>query len=95
MHVIGKHLLLDLCRSHPDAKAETEAWIRVVEAATWQTPHQLREWDVTASFAGGKRTIFNIRHNRFRVETKIDYQRQIVQVIWAGTHAEYTRRNKA
>lgn len=35
--------------------------------------------------------MFNIRHNRYRLITRIYYMTGIVQVIALLTHAEYTR----
>jgi mRNA interferase HigB len=37
------------------------------------------------------RAIFNLGGNHFRVITKIFYVTQIVQIRFAGSHAEYDR----
>jgi mRNA interferase HigB len=40
---------------------------------------------------GSDRVVFNIKGNDFRLVVRIDYARQIVDVRWFGTHAEYDR----
>ena len=45
----------------------------------------------TVSILKSGRAIFNLGGNHFRVITKIFYVTQIVQIRFAGSHAEYDR----
>ena len=40
-----------------------------------------------ADMVGNNRVVFNIRGNRYRLITKIDYRHRIVFVRFVGTHA--------
>jgi len=94
MHLVGKNWLLDLSSKHKDAAKQVAAWIAVVEASRWTSPHDVRQWDVHVSLPGSNRAIFNIRHNKYRIDVRIDYAAGLVIVDFAGTHAEYDRRNR-
>jgi len=66
------------------------SWLRICEAATWHDLTDVRLQLRTAD-AVGLCTVFNIRHNRYRLIARIYYITGIVQVIAVLTHAEYTR----
>ena len=89
MRLLGQLLVDDFCVQHPDARAALDAWSREVRDAAWATPHDLRAAYARVSILGGRRAVFNIRGNRFRLDCRIDYERQIVLVVRLGTHAEY------
>ena len=65
-------------------------WRRVCEEATWK-----RFLDVRCQFPNadpvGDCVVFNIRHNRYRIITKIFYSLGIVMITDVLTHAEYDR----
>lgn len=44
-----------------------------------------------ASIVSGKRTVFNIQGNKFRIIVDIEYRLAIVFVVWLGTHEEYDK----
>ena len=92
MRVLGKQWLEQLSKEHADARSAVESWLALAEAATWRTPHELKQWDPKASLVGGSIAIFNNRNNRYRLEAMIDYRNSIVRVRWAGDHSEYDRR---
>ena len=60
-----------------------------VTAARWTSPHDVRLRYPKASFIGDGRVVFNIRHNRYRLDTIIDYRNGQVVVVRVGTHADY------
>lgn len=39
----------------------------------------------------GKRTVFNVMGNLFRMIVDIEYRLAIVFVVWLGTHEEYDK----
>ncbi len=45
----------------------------------------------SASFLAGNIVIFNVKGNRYRLEVRVAYNIG-GSVLWAGTHAEYTKR---
>lgn len=46
---------------------------------------------MSASFLAGNRVVFNLKGNKYRLDTKIAYQTGVVFVKRIGTHAEYDR----
>jgi mRNA interferase HigB len=46
-----------------------------------------------ASIISGKRVVFNIHGNEFRLVVDIEYRLKIVFIIWFGTHQEYAKLN--
>ena len=92
MQVAGRAVLNSFLRNHPEranARVPLETWLRVVKAASWQTPADLKATYRHASILKGGRAVFNVAGNSFRMIVVIDYQRGIVRVRWFGTHAEY------
>jgi len=91
MKVLGKGILDDFIKRHADARLKISAWLLEAEEAMWNTPNDIKTRYVNASFLSGNRVIFNIKSNDYRLETKIDYQRQTVLIKRIGTHTEYDR----
>ncbi len=91
MKVIGLPILYKFCESHADCAQQIATWIAEVKETVWTTPNEIKERYVSASFLGDDRVVFNIKGNRYRLDTKVYYQRQIVMVKRIGTHAEYDR----
>ena len=94
MKVVGRDLLRAFGDKHTDARNWISGWVSEVELATWQTPHQLKEMYPSASILGDGLVIFNVKGNRYRLETRIAYGAGVVVVKWLGTHAEYDKRSE-
>ena len=69
------------------------AWAATVEKSSWRHPQELKNTLRSASIIGrgSDRVVFDIKGNDFRLVVRVDYDRQIVDVRWFGTHAEYDR----
>lgn len=91
MKVIGKRVLSDFINSHVEVAPQVSAWIAEAEEAEWTTPSDIKARYVTASFLPDNRVVFNIKGNKYRLDTKIYYQRQTIIVKRIGTHVEYNR----
>lgn len=92
VRIVGRDKLDALARVHADARAWIEAWIADVESAQWRTPQDIKARYASASFLSGNVVIFNVKGNRYRLETLVGYASGIVEVRWAGTHGEYDQR---
>jgi mRNA interferase HigB len=75
------------------ARKALDVFAATVERSAWRHPQDVKDTFRTASIIGGgsDRVVFNIKGNDFRLIVRIDYARQIVDVRWFGTHAEYDR----
>jgi mRNA interferase HigB len=85
-------------RKHAQAKTWLAAWRNVVAAAEWRNLNEVRRVYPAAdgvSIGKGKDqvvvTVFNVTGNKYRLLTRINYERQIVQVMEVLSHAEYSK----
>ena len=91
MKVLGQAILIDYCNNHADFASKIRAWIAEAKEAKWATPNDIKARYVNASFLSDNRVVFNIKGNKYRIDTKIYYQRKIVMVKRIGTHGEYNK----
>jgi mRNA interferase HigB len=91
MRVLGRQRLEEFRAAHADARPSIDAWLAEAEAAEWQTPNDIKARYRSASFLSDNRVVFNLKGNKYRLETQINFQFQIVLVTRVGTHAEYSK----
>jgi mRNA interferase HigB len=90
MRIIKRGALERFWRIHPDSKPSLEAWYSVVRSATWKTPAEMKAIYHNADLVG-RRTVFNIAGNKYRLIARVNYRSQRVFVLFLLTHAEYER----
>ena len=88
MIIVGKLKLKDFWHTHPEARNPLERWIRVVESAKWGKWTDLKSTFNTASLVG-KRVVFNVGGNKYRLITIVNYRGYLVIIEAALTHHEY------
>jgi mRNA-degrading endonuclease HigB of HigAB toxin-antitoxin module len=93
MRIVGRERLANAEQDHPGSglgKA-LDAWIKVVEGANWR--HFM---DVRATWSGVDNVppyvVFDIKGNRFRLTSMINYAALTVLVVRVQSHQEYTRK---
>lgn len=91
MKIVGLGILDDFMRRHPDSRGPLQTWIALVKTATWEKNTDIREMAGSASFVGNRRVVFNIKGQRYRLDVKVTYQHEVVQIIRIGTHSEYDK----
>ena len=89
MRVIARNTLTDYWTKHPDAEESLKAWFHVASKATWYQPSDLKRQFRHASILSGKRVVFNIKGNTYRLIVDIEYKIGIVFIVWFGTHEDY------
>lgn len=90
MRIIKRGALIDFWQKHSDAKASLESWYAVVRKASWKTPAEMKAVYPNADIVGRK-TVFNISGNKYRMIARVNYYTQRVFVLFILTHAEYDR----
>jgi mRNA interferase HigB len=90
MRIIKRGALVQFWGKHPDAKPSLESWYGVVRRAQWQTPAEMKLLYPSADLVG-RRTIFNIAGNKYRLIARVNYRTQRVFVLYILTHADYDR----
>jgi mRNA interferase HigB len=90
MKVVGREELDKFARKHADVRGHIDAWFCEVEEAAWQTPNDIKRRYSHASFLANRRVIFNLKGNRYRLDTKVSFKNQVVLIVRIGTHEEYS-----
>jgi len=91
MIIIRKTIADTFCKKHAAARKSVAVWITLTENSTWK-----KKMDVLATFPNAKmlkhnRARFEISHNKYRLIAEVDYEDEIVEIRFIGTHAEYDR----
>jgi len=88
MRVIGKVVLHEY--PNGDARRALWAWLAVAEAETWRSIVDVRRVYPHADYVK-PHTVFNIKGNRYRLITIINYKGELINIEQCMTHAEYDR----
>ena len=88
MRVIKRKALVQFWERHADARPSLEAWFGVVRRGAWKTPAEMKAVYGNADIVG-RRTVFNIARNKYRLVARVNYRTQKVFVLFLMTHAEY------
>lgn len=91
MQIVYLKKLLDFSKKHADARKSLASWKTITENAVWKTKQQVLFDFPHAKMINNNRARFEIRHNTYRLIAHIDYDDQIVQIRFIGTHNEYDR----
>ncbi len=88
MRVIKRGALVEFWLKHEDAIASLQSWYGVVRKANWKSPAEMKQIYKNADLVG-RRTVFNIAGNKYRMIARVNYQTQRIFVLYLLTHAEY------
>jgi mRNA interferase HigB len=90
MRVISRQRIEEFIKRYPKARPSLDQWYQVALQATWTSLADVRRVYPHADVVG-RRTVFNIAGNNFRLIARINYQRQIMYILFILTHAEYDK----
>ena len=91
MEIRNTNMLIEFGRRHADAKSQVESWLKNVRLASWKTPADVLHTYGNARFVKGRRAIFNICGNKYRLIVLFDFACDRVSIRFVGTHREYNR----
>ena len=95
MLLIGRDVLVKAVKTHPDARQWIAAWTATAEDAAWTNLADVRKDYPSADGVELRSriviTVFNVKGNRYRLLTQVDYGGQVVQALELLTHAEYDK----
>jgi len=89
MRIVALKTLREFWTRHPDAEHPLRAWHDEVSRAEWRSPADVKAQFGNASILKGRRVVFNIKGNDYRLVVKIHYDRGTVYIRFVGTHREY------
>jgi mRNA interferase HigB len=67
-----------------------DAWFRIAKRAKWTSLNDVRKTFRDTDEVDG-RTVFDIKGNKFRLITGVNYQSQTIFIKHVLTHAEYDK----
>ena len=91
MRIVALKTLREFWTQHPDAEQPLRAWHDEVSRAQWRSPSDIKAQFGNASILKGRRAVFNIKGNNYRLVAALAYHTGLVFVKFVGTHAEYDR----
>ena len=78
-------------KNHANARKSIATWVSTTEEAIWNSKQDVLNDFPKAKMIANNRARFEIVHNTYRLIVKINYDAQIVQIRFIGTHTEYDR----
>lgn len=90
MHIISKRFLREFWENHPKAKEPLLSWYETVKKIEWENFSDVRDSFRHADVYRDC-VIFDIGGNKFRLITKIRYQKKRVYVRFVLTHSDYDK----
>ena len=94
MNVISKRGLAKLAESNQldkGTRTELDEWYRAARTASWRNLMDVQA-ALPATDQVGRVLVFDIRHNRYRLITRVDFRKQKLYVKAVLTHKEYDRK---
>ena len=90
MRVISRKAIRDYGEVHPDAVPSLSNWLTITRRAGWHTFAELRA-DFGTADQVGRRTVFNISGNKYRLIARVNYLTQKVFILHIMKHVEYVK----
>jgi mRNA interferase HigB len=88
LHIISRKKFKEAATCHSDLEAPLDVWFRIAKRASWQNLTDVRKTFASADSVN-RWTVFNIKGNRYRLITEINYRFQRVYIRHVLAHAEY------
>jgi len=88
--VISKPAILKFSERHRDALVPLLNWYRITRRADWGSLVDVRK-DFAHADVVGRRTVFNIHGNDYRLVARVNYKTKRVFILHILTHVEYSK----
>ena len=93
MRIITKRSIVNFYEIRPDSKNQLVLWYNKISKNYFNNCKTVQNFFSDAECIGEKRIVFNIKHNKYRLIAKFDYEHQMVWICFIGTHTEYDKIN--
>ena len=71
-------MLREFWEKHSDCEQQLKSWYQEAETAEWENLNELKTEYPTASILEDNRVCFNIKGNKYRLITKINFNYQMI-----------------
>ena len=88
--MISKPAILKFSEKRRDALVPLMNWYRITKRATWASLAEVRV-DFAHADVVGRRTVFNIHGNDYRLIARVHYKSKRVFILRILTHAEHSK----
>lgn len=88
--MISKPAILTFSERHRDALVPLMNWYRIARRADWGSLADVRS-DFAHADIVGRRTVFNIHGNDYRLIARVNYRTKRVFILLILTHVEYSK----
>ena len=90
MRVISEPAILKFAAEHPDALVPLMNWYRITKRADWTSLAEVKR-DFAHADLVGRRTVFNIHGNDYRLIARVNYRTKRVFILQIMTHSNYAK----
>jgi mRNA interferase HigB len=90
VRVISRKAIREYGEIHADSVPSLSNWLGTARKARWRNFAELRA-DFGSADQVGRRTVFNIGGNKYRLIARVNYRTQRVFVLSIMKHAEYAK----
>lgn len=89
--IFAKSTLRKYWEKHPDSEQYLKTWYDTAMSAQWKTQNDIKKTYSKVSILKGKRAVFNIKGNSYRLVVKFNFKKQWAFVRFIGTHTDYDK----
>ncbi|MFP3496794.1 type II toxin-antitoxin system HigB family toxin [Pseudomonas sp. SIMBA_059] len=89
MRIIAISQLKSFWQKYPDSEQPLLAWLDEAKNANWSTPALIKQQFRNASILKGRRVVFNIKGNDYRLVVSVAYRYGALYIKFVGTHEQY------
>jgi mRNA interferase HigB len=89
VRVIARSRLELFWKKYRDSEQQLRSWYHEATRATWQTPQHIKAQYRSASILKGRRVVFNICGNKYRLVCEALFGQGILFIKFIGTHKQY------
>lgn len=91
VEILNARAIKQFIQEHADAEASLNDWVTKTRAAEWNNYADVKKTFNSADHLGGRKFIFNIGGNTFRMAAMVWIENERVYVLKLMTHAEYDK----
>jgi len=92
--VITEAEVMAFMKAVPDAKTSLQLWLDKTKSAKWESLADVKSTFPSVSYIPKNVYCFNIQGNSYRLETRISFILDVVEILALSSHADYDKRNK-